>query len=554
MCGIIVANTTLGNIDLDHRGPDHNAKLSRQGWDFYHYRLSIQDLDARSNQPFQKGDADSPILVYNGEIYNSEFIRKKYLQDVHLNTSSDTEILYELLSRYGVSKVHEIDGMFTFCCLMKNTLFIGRDRLGIKPLYIYDKDGVVIISSEISVIKSNLDLIVNEELIPEFIKYKYVGPCSTIYKNVRRLEPGVIELYENGKRKNICRYFSLQQAKKLKDEWTSADLEILNSTLKHSINSQLISDVPIGTQLSGGIDSTLIRHEVPSNVPSFSSIFGEEYVYDEFNYVKEVLKKTNSQTVTIKFSKAYFQEHILKLFKNTGGVNHPHTLAIVQIANDAFQKGIKVLLSGEGADELFFGYIRYRNVKSVNDVVENAKFYTNNQLEQVFDFSSLKEPDPDKSRLAFLVDYKDYEIKEQLRLLEIRFHLQNLLERYDWASMQNSIEGRVPFLSNDMLALALSYSTDSMNIDNRLKYPLKALLRDRYNEDFIYRSKVGYRVPFNEWMRDVWFKELILDGIKKPLVKRFVRKEILNDIIHNRIKDDELLGRLYWTIINLAHL
>ena len=315
----------------------------------------------------------------------------------------------------------------------------------------------------------------------------------------------------------------------------------------------MVSDVPVGLQLSGGIDSTIIREIVPDSVESYSSIFEKDYSHDERRYIEECSKRNRSKINWVTFGESYFRDNILNLFRHSGGVNHPHTLAIQQIASEASKK-VKVLLSGEGADELFVGYERYAKVVNETEIISNAEFYSDIELESYFKMSGDDVISAKRSREEFNQQTRDHKLMNRLRLLEIRFHLQNLLERYDIASMSHSIEGRVPFMSNEIIDYCLTKDASSFVQDGILKSPLKDILIENYNSDYVYRTKIGYRVPVNEWLFSPWFFEMVRESLDNSLVIRYLKPEVLTRIKDRKISDRNLLGKLYWTILNLASL
>lgn len=551
MCGIIVSNCGLEFKNLHHRGPDNFTSLKRGGWYFDHFRLSIRDLSEEANQPYSKLDAKE-ILVYNGEIYNAEELTVKYLEGVDLHTSSDTEVLYEILRKYGVSILQEVDGMFAFVFYDGEKVIASRDRMGIKPLFVGAVESKLVFSSELSIILENLHPTVNEELIPEFIKYKYVGPQSTIYKGIRRLEPGSYEIFNTTGLITKQKFWDLADFDSVAS-YCENDRVHLNNIIQKSISGQLVSDVPVGVQLSGGIDSTIIRENVPNSYESYSSVFENNYSHDERKFIEICTTKNKSIVNWITFSEDYFRNNITNLFKNSGGVNHPHTLAIQQIAAEANSK-VKVLLSGEGADELFIGYERYRKINEPMDIITSPEFYSDMEIKEYFNITEEDVISSKNSRLKICEEFKDRTLLNRLRILEIRFHLQNLLERYDKASMKHSIEGRVPLLSNAMIDFALQKDAASFIQNDTLKTPLKDILKANYADDFVYREKIGYRVPINEWLFTTWFFELICDCLDNKYVVKYMKKTVLQDIRANNITDKNLLGKLYWTILNLSCL
>lgn len=549
MCGFTVSKNicSSGIWRLDHRGPDSFDFLVKKDIIFRHFRLSIQDFSRSANQPYIEGDK---VLVYNGEIYNVSYLEKTYLSKVRLKTTSDTEVLFHLLSLYGSAILDKIDGIFAFVFYDGFKLIAARDVFGVKPLYYnFHNAEKFIFSSEIGPIQNALQCSVNRDVLPEFIKYKYVGEERTVYSGISKVMPGQILVLENETLRSS--YFNNAA------DWVSSenkDVSCLNTMIEESVKTQLVGDAEIGIQLSGGVDSSLLRHLCPKNVSNFSSIFDNEYSWDEKSYIEYVSNFTETNTNYSVYHEEYFAKNFESMLYMSGGVNHPHTLAIMQLSELA-SRHVKVLLSGEGADELFLGYERYRQVGNKYDIIENARFYSQSELE-FLGFNQEQLSMSTDSRRSLLNKYPDRTVLELLQILEIKFHLENLLHRHDIATMRHGIEGRVPFLGLELSKYALKLDKKILLQGHTTKVPLKALCSQIFNPEFAYRPKIGYRVPFNEWIEKPLLEKKIKHACECDLVNEIFPGEVIQSAKNRTgmFSNLDFYSKFAWTAINLSYL
>jgi asparagine synthase (glutamine-hydrolysing) len=348
MCGICYANFKLKNIDnviktLKNRGPDFQDYKIIDNKTFIHTRLSIIDLDKRSNQPFIKNDI---VLIFNGEIYNYKKIKKELLQNYKFDTESDTEVILALYETYGTDSFKHLNGMFAFVLYdikSKETYFL-RDPSGIKPLYMYYNDDKLILTSKIQTILTQFDLSLDYRAINDILAYGYTKkPC---YRSIYEVEPGIL-------------YKGLQKSK----------INFIidkNKTIKDCIIEQFVnSDRPVGILLSGGIDSGYIAY-VCSNealknnkqIHTFTIGFTEKDP-DIINS-RKIAKHINSIHHEIIISK---DDYGLNLKEGLNKIGMPIDLGSVSLVNaigkEISKTNIKVLLSGDGSDEINAGYKRY---------------------------------------------------------------------------------------------------------------------------------------------------------------------------------------------------
>ena len=344
-----------------HRGPDASGTYVNDFLLFGHSRLSIIDPDASSNQPFYSSD-NKFILIFNGEIYNYKEIRES-LPDYHFRTNSDTEVVLAAYQTWGTNCVHQFNGMFAFAIwdVEKRTLFIARDRLGIKPLYIYDNNESIVFSSEIrslmecSLVKKKID----KDSFVDYLRYNTVHAPKTIIEGVKVLMPGHYIWVSDDEYKNEAYWDINKYINRKSDNQSYEEIKIeVKDRLTKSVKRRLVADVPFGAFLSGGIDSSAIvalMSEVSDEpVKTFNISFAEE-AFSEAKYARIIAKKYKTDHTEIKLTPADF---LADLPSALSGMDHPsgdgpNSFVVSKATKDA---GVTMALSGLGGDELFAGY------------------------------------------------------------------------------------------------------------------------------------------------------------------------------------------------------
>ena len=499
------------NTQLSHRGP-HNQSYLRinKNLYFYHTRLKIIDFSSNSNQPMVSKDKRYTI-TYNGELYNFNKIKKELeAKGYSFNSSGDTEVFLNGFAEYGVDFFKKVNGIFAISIFDKklNHIYFARDFIGVKPLYYTFDNYSFSFSSELKTLIKNqtLKFKLNKNVLNEFLFYKYVSGKETLIKNIFKFEPGKvykIDLNQKYIRLDSINYYEFKE-KNNKDSIRDATNNV-DELLQKSIKLQLQSDANLGIQLSGGIDSTLIT-ELAFNQKKIKHLFFssfKNFKKDEFKYADIVAKKLSLNLKKIEHNKFFFDKNFNKaIYFLDEPMNHPHSLAIYQISKIA-QKNVSVLLTGEGADELFFGYERYKDVLKKKlkkiDMIKNGAFLrTETDLKLFNELKSDKFGDPHFNRIK-MFDKIDVSNKlKKFQVFETQTHLQSLLLRSDKMMMANSIEARVPFLDKDVYNYSLNLSDQIKKIDNQKLILKSILLTKGYSKRFIERKKIGYIVPFNE--------------------------------------------------------
>ena len=586
MCGIVglispkgVDKYTLSKMVslLNHRGPDNSEiwinKNNTVG--LGHSRLSILDLSSNGNQPMYSFDKKF-IITFNGEIYNHLKLRKEINDDfnnsIKWNSGTDTETLINYYSLYGINKtLNNLKGMFAFaiCHIESNKLILARDRIGEKPLYYGVNNNIFFFASELKSIKKNKlsDLTLNHNSISEYLKYGNVPSDKCIYNNFNKLLPGhFCEIDSNNinafKNTSYWNYSDRYSELNLDNKKISYE-DAINKTKKiltDAIKSQLMSDVPIGTFLSGGIDSSLITaiaNEISSNPINTFSIGYEEKQYDESVHAEKIsnILRTNhyKQIVTSK--------NLLDVIPNISDIYDEPFADSSQIPTYLLCKlakmKVSVCMSGDGADELFGGYNRYKRADIFNKSSKfNTKilsFFFKNispekfsyiyeklgfvlpkryqsalpkehyyKLSKIFSLSDKFEiyknlishsslqnnflntefnDDLLKSYWTNNQNYKTFE--DQMMAIDSQFYLPNdILTKVDRAAMSNSLETRCPYLDKDLIEFTMTLPIDMKIGKNKSgKIILKKLLSEYIPEKLIDRPKMGFGVPIDMWLK-----------------------------------------------------
>ncbi|CAH8767396.1 asparagine synthase (glutamine-hydrolyzing) [Paenibacillus dendritiformis] len=488
MCGILFTNIERVSKQsfqnalskMIHRGPD--ASLCYESYNIYKYghnRLSIVDLDARSNQPFHSSD-NRYVIIYNGEIYNYKELAKEH--QIRMRTNSDTELLLELYIRHGMKMLHWLNGMFSFVIIdtVKNEFFVARDRLGVKPLYYYHDEQGYIFSSEIHPI---LTIIQDYTLDPIAIRqYKCLRNFfngRTTFNKVKEFPPG--HYYY----KQINKYWEVDYSEKLPP--TDDELFYL---INSSVQYRNRADVSIGSFLSGGLDSTIVTALAK---PEHTWTIGFEQS-NEFEWSQIAANQIGTSHHPLIMEAEQFLllcSEIIQRKKDV--ISVPNEVLLYQMTSVASSTN-KVILSGEGADELFFGYdriFRWASEKRNWDVKQFSELYSYGSEEDIEIIEDALKP------------YSHY--KTPLTIVSSFFqeaHLRGLLRRLDSASMLNSVEVRSPFLDYRLVERLAGVSINYKMSEGIIKAPLKRVFRNMIHPEIIGRRKIGFPVPVSQILPD----------------------------------------------------
>jgi len=485
MCGILITNkgglaeggfaSSLSR--LGHRGPDA-AGMSREGeWWLGHTRLKILDLDDRSNQPFFSRDGRY-VMVYNGEVYNYKELAAKH--GIHCHTSGDTEVIMELYVKFGAEMLQELNGMFALTIIdtLTKDVFIARDRLGIKPLYIKEVGEELIVSSEIAPILAMSDSVEFDTVgLRQYAKLRAFFNGRTAYKGIEMLPAGNYSL--NGKR---VQYWSLP----LGPQAAPSDEE-LRDLVEQAVRRRCISDVEVGSYLSGGLDSTIIAGLADKPHTWTVGFDG----YNEFEWARMAAEEFGSSHHEVGIERDEFLEIAKAMVQQRREpLSVPNEVLLYRMTQEV-KKHNTVVLSGEGADELFFGYdriFRWAAESKVWDLKEFSSRYSygaHDDLEIVEDVMS-----------PFVRDGFS-PLDTVARFFQIA-HLHGLLRRVDNSTMLCSVEARVPFVDHTLVERMAGVSADYRMAGGVVKAPLKRVFKSLIPRGIRERKKIGFPVPLEE--------------------------------------------------------
>lgn len=567
------------NDSIAHRGPDDAGIYTDDYVALGHRRLAILDLSPAGHQPMF--DASGKIaIVYNGEIYNFLEIRSQ-LTDYTFKTQNDTEVILAAYLKWGVDCLSHFNGMFAFALwdIEKKELFIARDRLGVKPLYYTEKDGVFYFASEVRAILASgkIDRKINREVLAEYFTYQTVHAPATLVKNIYMLMPGHYMLIKNGS-VNIKRWWSAREnySNASEGKTYSEVCNDINALLMASVERRLISDVPFGAFLSGGIDSSAIvgmMSKVQKQpVKTFTIIFDEE-AFSEAKYARMVADQFKTDHHEFRLTPDDFLKELpiaLNALDHPSG-DGPNSYIVSRITREA---GITMALSGLGGDEFFAGYpvfnrslqiqdkrwlfnipspirklagLAYAGVRSditadkmvqllnQEDHTLNSSFPLSRQVglpQHVRGLLGLKllPKDAIKNILTTELSGKAEKMPElsKVSIAEMSTYMQNVLLRdADQMSMAVALEVRVPFLDYELVEYVLGVK----DVFKKPHFPKKLLvdsLQGLLPDEIVHRKKMGFVFPWEVWLKKE-LKPLCEKNIQNLSKREFINQEYLLD-------------------------
>ncbi len=549
--------------ELNNRGPDYtehkkitiNDKVINVGFS----RLAIQDLSSKSNKIFHSKNS---LLLFNGEIYNQKSLKEKYLNNISFETTSDTEVLFSLLNRYGSKIIKEIRGIYSIVYLdFKNNLIeCIRDLTGTKPLYYLFKQDSFFFSSEAWFLYSLSQKKINKESLNFFLNYGFTPEENTLIENVKKVKPrSILEVNINNLNYKKNKYFDLNNQK----DAPLISKENLNQTIEESVKMNLLTDTKIATFLSGGVDSSLITSiakKYNNKIEGFTTVYLPEKKFGKFNQDFFYSKKL-SKDLGFKLNVTYIDNLSSTLddfYKVTDYLDEP--VSNLNFMNTYWQskeakiQGFKVILTGDGSDELFCGYDRYQKLflsnylkflspfnnkikkyNSLNKANLPMFFYSifnNNNLSEILNKEQFEQNQTQFNLFKNInfdskVDYINY--------FDFRFWLTNESNyKLDKCTMINSVEARIPFQDKDLIEkLFFTKNSEKFSFFNR-KFLLK---KNNFLPNYIKnRKKIGWFSP------DKLFLDVNLKNIRD---KVFPKNELKNQEIFNEKNLNLLLDSYY---------
>lgn len=555
---------------LNHRGPDDNSNYFRTNIALSFRRLSIQDLTNKARQPMHSYNRRYTI-IFNGEIYNFHDLKNLLLaKKYRFYSKSDTEVLLNLYIEFKENCLELLEGMFSFLIFdnLEKTVFIARDKFGIKPLYyVLTSKKNLIFASELKAFipfinEEKLNWKLNQKKLGEQLKFRCLVGNETLINDVKKLNPGE---YIKGNLKNISfrRYYdsnNLNYKQNLIFKKKRDIVDYLEDNLKKSIKEQSISDAPIGVALSGGLDSSLIINylsEIKNNIKTYSINFEKQKKFNnkinESKYIKYIQEKYSTNHKSAILSEKIYKNIFLKcIWHNEEPINFPHTPGIFLLSNLAKQDGTKVLLGGEGADEFFGGYLNFLNKKLNYNFFQYSNFKINDTVLKNFSNNF-------KSRVTLINKVKKEKAINKKILYSISAYLQSIENRLDKMSMANSIEFRVPFIKEKLLNISL-HNNSKLIIKNKKfsKQILREIAIKYFKKEHVYRPKIGFSTPINTWIRNKnGFGEFIeILNEKRTLDREIYNSKNIVKLMKNFYKypnenpNNSYAGKI-WNILNL---
>ncbi|MBF0779309.1 asparagine synthase (glutamine-hydrolyzing) [Streptococcus cuniculi] len=595
MCGFVgfYSNTiTDKNVvkemsdQIAHRGPDSDGYYFDKGINFGFRRLSIIDLNEGS-QPILNESNDIAI-IFNGEIYNYQEIREDLVQKgYHFKTHTDTEVILHGYEEYGEEGIlSKLRGMFAFTIWdsKQEKLFGARDHFGIKPYYYSVLGEDFIFGSEVKSFLRfpNFEKKINEEALKHYLVFQYNPLEETFFKGVKKLRPGHYYTYQNGKL-DIKRYYTIRLD--YEDITFDEAVSKIEKEVEQSVEYHKISDVEVGSFLSGGVDSSYVVATALPN-KTFSVGFDNEG-FDETMYAKELSDTLGIQNYSKIISPDEFFEGIEKV-QYFSDEPHANLSAVpLYFLSKLASKQVKVVLSGEGADELFAGYneyeealpqkvykllpfslrqLLYRKLKDkphfrgksiitkygqkVEDrYIGQAEIMSDDQANTLLQEkykNSVKSSDLTKKYYDEVKDMDD--VSKKLYLDMNMWIVDDILLKADKMTMANSIELRVPLLDKKMWELARTIPVKHKVNGTTTKYAFRRAAKNKLPESWAKRRKLGFVVPFVNWIKEERYYNIVKETFKKDFVGEFFDVEQINGLLDDHYNNVENNGRKVYTI------
>ncbi len=593
---------------IAHRGPDDSGFYLAPEVALGHRRLSIIDVSTHGHQPMFN-ETGAVCIVYNGEIYNHGDLRPALEQAGHVYRSHcDTETILHSYEQHGPDCVRQFRGMFSFALfdVGTKTLFCARDRLGIKPFYYFFDGEVFVFGSEIKALLEHpaVPARLNEKLLPEYLSFGYVSGEETLHRGIRKLMPGhTLTISANRFEPQIREYWQLPVSQEPNERSDVEWIRECRERLEQAVRLRLMSDVPLGMFLSGGVDSSAIaammQRMVSEPVKTFAVGYREEQ-FSELAYARHVAGQIGTDHHEIVIGMEDFFNTLPQLIWNEDEpISWPSSVCLYHVSALAATK-VKVVLTGEGSDELFAGYGRYRyqlmserQMQAYGKVPDGLRSLIRNQiasspllganlrrklkhtvlgrsgtlqslyLENFYgafsarDVAELLGPgaDPNSAYTTFerwFDSVPKLPYLERLLYADKKTYLVELLMKQDQMSMAASIESRVPFLDHPFVEFA-SQIPSRLKLRGKVgKYILKEAIADLLPASIIHRKKMGFPTPLKSWLLQpsaASLYDFLLE--KDSLLGEYVDREALTSLLNRHRSQSEDATDRIWNLLNL---
>lgn len=577
------------NHVIEHRGPDDEGYYEDEYVRFGFRRLSIIDLE-NGHQPLSY-ENERYWIIFNGEIYNYVELRETLLNEGYqFKTDSDTETILAAYSHYGVETASKLRGMFAFLIWDKEEkkVYGARDPFGIKPLYVYEEDHEYYFASEKkSIMLAKHHDEVDLEALQHYLTFQYVPEPSTMSQEVKKVLPGHYFTLKIGEDLRFTRYFHAYfQSKDLGED---AYIEQIQDALRDSVNVHMRSDVPVGSFLSGGIDSTFVvalAKEINPNIKTFSVGF-ERQGFSEIDVAKETARVLNVENIHYVISPEEYMKELPKIIWHLDDpLADPAAIPLYFVAREA-RKHVTVVLSGEGADELFGGYNIYREPLSLRGFqhippsvkgtlkwmarhlpdgmkgksfiergctpledryIGNAKMFEMDEKNRFYHFydATLTYQSMTKS---FYDEAAGFDDVTKMQYIDIHTWLRgDILLKADKMTMANSLELRVPFLDKRVFEVASKIPSRYKIADQTTKTILRKAARGIVPDHVLDRKKLGFPVPIRHWLKEEmydWARNIIRESETDHLFNKNYFLSLLDEHCQNKVDN----SRKIWTVL-----
>lgn len=604
MCGIagIISQKEIhqGEIELmtdaiAHRGPDAHGYYLNHNIALGHRRLSIIDLDARSNQPFFSKDKRY-VIVFNGEIYNFKSIAQELVQQgVSLHTTSDTEVIVEAFALWGTGFVHKLNGMFAFVIYdtFTKNIFLFRDRVGKKPLYYYLKDGVFLFASEIKAILKHPSVdknAIDRSTISTFLQLGYIPEPKTFYSGIHKFPAGHYGVLSSSLEFSILPYWNISHYIKSNRSITETTaFDQLKFLVNDAVHSRLVADVPVGIFLSGGIDSSLVAASAAqvARLKTFSIGF-KENKFDESVYAEKVARHLNTDHHSYLLHESEAVEMVDQYLNHFGELFADTSVIPTMLVSKLARQHVTVALTGDGGDELFLGYGSYTWAERLNNPFWKwsspliQKILQASSSPRLKRAASLFERVDDSKKKAHIFSQEQYffsekELKEnvfsdsklfnewtyhrennlrtlsaaeQQALFDFQFYLRDdLLVKVDRASMFYGLECRCPLLDYRLAEFAVNLPESLKKRNGTTKYLLRKMLYEMVPQEYFNRPKWGFSIPLAQWMKNELHH--FMDYLSEENLNKtgIFNSAHINNLITRFMNGEDYLYNRLWVLI-----
>ena len=606
MCGIVGFTNNISNPDevlgkmmdrIKHRGPDAYGKYIDEDIALGHRRLSIIDVSSSGDQPIFNED-NSLVIIFNGEIYNYKTIRETLIEKGHkFRTNTDTEVLIHGYEEFGEKLLNMLRGMFSFVIWDKNKkeLFGARDFFGIKPMYYANMNDTLMFGSEIKSFLEHPKFTkeLNTAALENYLTFQYSPASETFFKNVYKLPPAHYFKFKDG-HFEAKRYwdvnFNADELSKL-DEW----VDKISDTFHDSVEAHKIADVEVGSFLSSGVDSSYVA-AIADVDKTFTVGFGNDEKYNEIGWAKNFSKYIGKENTSKVISpEEYWNSLSMIQYHMDEPLADPSAVALYFVCNIASEK-LKVVLSGEGADEIFGGYNVYSDpngtfydrlprtikrgigkiaaklpakrgvnffVRKGRDVEErfigNAYMFTPEERKSLLKIKT-DAPDPTVITKPFYDNVKNKDDVTKMQYLDLHMWMAgDILLKADKMSMANSLELRVPFLDKEVMALAeripTKYRVTHDKGTDETKYITKYAMRLAAKKDTpkqtaktAAKKKLGFPVPIRVWLKEEKYYDLVKSYFESDCSKQFFNTAPLLKLLYDHRDGKADNSRKIWTV------